>query len=151
MGGAFIDCNQIFSDLSQYSKQELCSLTIFNLTARSDLQHAFDLVSQMITPPNEHSDNTSAQASPSCILRGNMKNRDDLGLNIALIRDEEGIAKCFCVSLIKNPSSPFDTTMPVHATPSLLTMQQQEYQLQDDGKKEQGDNNNMTTPAFMTG
>ena len=150
MGGAFIDCNQVFTDLSQYGKQELCSLTIFNLTARSDLQHAFDLVSQMISPAAVSSDGNNAQipASPSCVLRGNMKQRNDLGLNITLIRDDEGIAKCFCVSLIQNPQSPFDTTVPVPATPALI-IQQQQQQMQGDGKKQQGEN--LSSPAFMTG
>ncbi len=157
MGGAFIDCNHFFTELSQYSKQEVCSLTIFNLTARSDLQHAFDLVSQMISPPSigdNDADNNPPQ-SPSCVLRGNMKSRSDLGLNITLIRDDDGIAKCFCVSLIKNPSSPFDTSMPVHATPALLQQQQQQQQqihhqdqqLQREENKQQGGN----LPAFMTG
>jgi PAS domain-containing protein len=156
MGGAFIDCNQIFIELSQYSKQELLALTIFNLTARSDLQHAFDLVSQMITPPignDEDERNMQQQHSPSCVLRGNMKNRTDLGLNITLIRDDDGIAKCFCVSLIKNPASPFDTSMPVHVTPAHVYVQQQQQQgqFQNDGMKQQVGGNNMTSPAFMSG
>ncbi len=154
MGGAFIDCNQIFLELSQYSKQELLALTIFNLTARSDLQHAFDLVSQMITPPvgsdESNCGNILEQQSPSCVLRGNMKNRTDLGLNITLIRDDDGIAKCFCVSLIKNPSNPFDTSMPVHVTPANINIQQQQQQLQGDGMKQQG-GNSMSSPAFMSG
>jgi len=51
MGGAFIDCNQLFCQLSNYSKQEVCALTVFNLTARQDLQLAFDQISQLISPP----------------------------------------------------------------------------------------------------
>ena len=150
MGGAFIDCNHLFTELSQYSKQEVCSLTIFNLTARSDLQHAFDLVSQMISPPSseDNNNNNHPQQSPSCVLRGKMKNRTDLGLNITLIRDEDGIAKCFCVSLIKNPTSPFDTGMPVHATPALLTVQRR---AQPHGEEHKQEGGNMTSPAFMTG
>jgi PAS domain-containing protein len=109
MGGAFLDCNQLFSQLSNYTKQELCSLTIFNLTARQDLQHAFDLISQMISPPMD-----SREDSPKpIVLRGSMKNRNDLGLCITLVKGEDGIAKCFCVTLIKNPASPFDTNTPV--------------------------------------
>lgn len=109
MGGAFIDCNQLFSQLSNYTKQELCSLTIFNLTSRQDLQHAFDLISQMISPPMD-----SRQDLPKpIVLRGAMKNRNDLGLCITLVKGEDGIAKCFCVTLIKNPASPFDTSTPI--------------------------------------
>jgi len=132
MGGAFIDCNALFTQLSDYTKQEICSLTIFNLTSRSDLQHAFDLVSQMISPPADG----QSDVAPQCILRGNMKNKSDLGLNISLIKDDDGIAKCFCVTLIQNPSAPFDTSRPA-------TMQQQ----QVNGSK----TGNMSSPAFMTG
>jgi hypothetical protein len=34
----------------------------------------------------------------------------------------EGIAKCFCATLIKNPSSPFDTSKPVPAIAGLYPM-----------------------------
>ena len=109
LGGAFMDCNQLFCQLSNYSKQEVCGLTIFNMTARQDLQHAFDLISQMISPPME-----SRNHDPKpIVLRGSMKNRTDIGLCISLVRGEDGISRCFCVILIKNPSSPFDTTKPI--------------------------------------
>jgi hypothetical protein len=109
MGGAFIDCNQLFCQLSEYSKQEVCGLTIFNLTARQDLQQAFDMISQMISPPMEKG--TPDLAEP-IVLRGAMKTRDDLGLSVSLIKGEDGVSKCFCVTLVKNPASPFDTSKP---------------------------------------
>jgi hypothetical protein len=120
MGGAFIDCNKLFCQLSNYSKQEVCSMTVFNLTARQDLQPAFDLISQMLSAPADP--NT---ANTSCVLRGSFKHRNDLGLNVALIKGEDGVAKCFCVTLIMNPASPFDTSRPVPATIELLGGAQQ--------------------------
>jgi hypothetical protein len=113
MGGAFIDCNKLFSQLSNLTKQEVCSMTIFNLTARQDLQQAFDLISQMLSAPSESS---AANATTSCVLRGSLQNRSDLGLNVALIKGEDGVAKCFCVTLVMNPTSPFDTSRPTPAT-----------------------------------
>jgi hypothetical protein len=113
MGGSFIDCNLLFSQLSNYSKQEVCALTIFNVTAREDLQQAFDSISQMISPPV---DAQAGELPKPVVLRGAMKNRDDVGLCISLVRGEDGIAKCFCVTLIKNPASPFDTAEPVPLT-----------------------------------
>jgi hypothetical protein len=104
MGGAFIDCNDLFTRLAGYAKQELCSLTIFNLTARCDLQHAFDLISRMISPPMDG----LQESSKHVLLRGMMKNRTDLGLSVSLVKGDDGVAKCFCITLIKNPSSPFD-------------------------------------------
>jgi hypothetical protein len=111
MGGAFIDCNELFCQLANYSKQELCGLTIFNLTARQDLQHAFDLISQMISPPIDVRGQGSALKA--IVLRGAIKDRTDLGLSVSLIKGDDGIAKCFCITLIRCPSSPFDTSKPV--------------------------------------
>jgi hypothetical protein len=119
MGGALIDCNQLFTQLSNYNKQEVCSMTIFNLTSHQDLQQAFELISTMISPPVD--DGSANQDIPRiCVLRGAMKNRNDLGLSVALIKGDDNIAKCFCVTLIKNPASPFDTSKPVPATADLI-------------------------------
>jgi hypothetical protein len=117
MGGAFIDCNQLFCQLSNYTKQEVCALTIFNLTSRQDLQHAFDLISQLISPPM---DAPQRGSQPPIVLRGAMNNRHDLGLGVALVKGEDGIAKFFCVTLIKNPASPFDESRPIPATIELI-------------------------------
>ena len=113
MGGAFIDCNKLFCQLSEYTKQEVCSMTIFNLTARQDLQHAFDLISQMLSAPSDPCGNSP---SNRCVLRGSLKQRNDLGLDVTLIKGEDGVAKCFCVTLVVNPLSPFDTSRPMPAT-----------------------------------
>jgi hypothetical protein len=118
MGGAFIDCNNLFCQLSNYTKQEVCSMTIFNMTSRQDLEQAFDLISQMISPPSDG--RPTNQKPKPCVLRGSMKDRDDLGLSVALIRGDDSIAKCFCVTLIKNPDSPFDTSRPTPATADLI-------------------------------
>jgi hypothetical protein len=98
--------------LSGYTKQELCALTIFNLAARSDLQQAFDLISQMISPSIIDGHESPKQV----LLRGAMKSRSDLGLCISLVRGESGVAKCFCITLIMNPSSPSSTEQPVPAS-----------------------------------
>jgi hypothetical protein len=37
----------------------------------------------------------------SIVLRGAMKNRNDLGLSISLIKGEHGVAKCFSVTLVR--------------------------------------------------
>ena len=100
LGGSFVDCNSIFCHLSEYSKEEVCSMTIFNMTSRQDLQHAFDLISQMITPALDNGSEKGEDKS-SIVLRGAMKKRTDLGLNISLIKGEHGIVKCFCVTLIR--------------------------------------------------
>ena len=141
MGGAFIDCNELFCQLSQYTKQEVCAMTIFNLTSRSDLQHAFDLISQMISPPSN-----IQHKPPPCILQGSMKNRNDLGLSISLVKGEDdGIAKCFCVTLVKNPN-PFSPRPNNVMSEATLSQQGNNETLQ---KSQRG--NDMSSPAYTTG
>ncbi|KAG7363946.1 PAS domain S-box containing protein [Nitzschia inconspicua] len=127
MGGAFIDCNKLFCQLSNFTKQEVCSMTVFNLTARQDLQPAFDLISQMLSAPAD-----SGHSNTSCVLRGSFKHCNNLGLNVALIKGDDDVAKCFCVTLIMNPSSPFDTSRPVPATIELLGGNQSSLSLSKD-------------------
>merc|ERR1719162_935972 len=103
MGGAFIDCNKFFCQISNYTKQEICSQTVFNFTARQDLQSAFDLISQMLSAPLD-----PTVTNTSCVLRGALRNRSDVGLSVKLVKANDGVAKCFCVTLIQNPISPFD-------------------------------------------
>lgn len=134
LGGAFVDCNSIFCDLSEYTKEETCSMTIFNMTSRQDLQHAFDLISQMITPTLGNAaggvgiGEKGGEDKSSIVLRGAMKNRTDLGLSISLIKGENGIAKCFCVTLVRILS--METTKPDTVSiemeiPQVLSTKQQ--------------------------
>ena len=123
LGGAFIDCNSLFCKLSQYTKEEICAMTIFTLTNKCDLHNAFSRISEMIIPQmtnknasgaayNELSNGSNASKQNNLneeknitspiILRGLMKHRDDLGLSVSLIKNSEGTAKCFCVTLMKN-------------------------------------------------
>lgn len=144
MGGAFIDCNKLFCQLSEYTKQEICSMTIFNLTARQDLQHAFDLISQMLSSPSDHNGNSQ---SSSCVLRGALKQRTDLGLSVTLIKGEDGIAKCFCVTLVVNPTSPFDMSRPMPAT---IEHVQSNHAMQQTQKSMRGSSLDQA-PAYTTG
>eukprot|EP00587_Corethron_hystrix_P002661 CAMPEP_0113311520 /NCGR_PEP_ID=MMETSP0010_2-20120614/8727_1 /TAXON_ID=216773 ORGANISM="Corethron hystrix, Strain 308" /NCGR_SAMPLE_ID=MMETSP0010_2 /ASSEMBLY_ACC=CAM_ASM_000155 /LENGTH=585 /DNA_ID=CAMNT_0000167181 /DNA_START=296 /DNA_END=2053 /DNA_ORIENTATION=- /assembly_acc=CAM_ASM_000155 len=106
MGGTFVAANKLFLIKSGYTKQELCSLTIFNLTQREDLQTAFEQISNMISPPNE---GQPGAISNPCILRGIIKDQDNIELSVALIRGNDGIAKCFCVTLIEHRTCPNQT------------------------------------------
>lgn len=119
-------------------------MTIFNLTSRQDLQHAFDLISQMISPP---ADGRPTGGGTPCVLRGSMNNRDDLGLSVALIKGDDNIAKCFCVTLIKNPASSFDTSRPIPATADHVLQVPPMSQAPKDGTA--GSLN--SSPAYTTG
>ena len=110
MGGSFIDCNLAFTQLSSYTKEELKAMTIFNITSREDLQGAFDMMSQLITPPvglGADGNNNEENKNPSpVILRSAIRHRSDLGLSVSLIRGEDGVARYFNVTLVKLPPSP---------------------------------------------
>ena len=112
LGGTFVDCNTLFCDMSGYTKEEICALTIFNLTDQNELQHAFDSISQML-PSSSSSSSPSAQSSITtdpgdepvryCTLRGSFKDRTDLGLCVSLTNGDGGVAKCFCITLVNAP------------------------------------------------
>lgn len=129
MGGSFIDCNVAFSQLSGYTKQELKIMTVFNITTREDLQGAFDMMSKLITPPSpgglDEDGNSidSGKFQPPVILRSAIKHRSDLGLSVSMIRDDDGIARYFNVTLVKLPSSvsALGNTRPVPATADMMS------------------------------
>lgn len=114
MGGSVVDANDLFCRLTNYTREELRSMTIFNLTARSDLYQAFDRISAMIEGAAAPSDRI---LNDPIILKGTTKNGSiDLGLSISLIRDsKDGVLKCFCVTLLKGVPTP-GSTWPVLAT-----------------------------------
>lgn len=147
MGGAIIDCNKFFCQVSNYTKQEICSLTVFNLTARQDLQSAFDLISQMLSAPLD-----PTVTNTSCVLRGALKNRTDVGLSVKLIKGSDGVAKYFCVTLIQNPTSPFDISRPKPATASVGDQGEGQGQGQMvPGPKDPSQSGLDPAPAYTTG
>jgi PAS domain-containing protein len=127
MGGSFIDCNPAFTKLSNYTKEELKVTTIFNLTSREDLQGAFDMMSQLITPMNFESASVTSLGSvaqPPVVLRSSIPHRTDLGLSVSLIRGDDGVARYFNVTLVKLPTpTAFGTGngKPVPATVDMST------------------------------
>jgi PAS domain S-box-containing protein len=130
MGGSFIDCNIAFTQLSSYTKQELKAMTIFNITSRDDLQGAFDMMSQLITPSTGGLDadgNTSigddgSKGQSPVILRSAIRHRSDLGLSVSLIRGEDNVARYFSVTLVKLPPSPLGLGAGLKPVPAMAEM-----------------------------
>jgi PAS domain S-box-containing protein len=80
MDGCFVDCNKSFLRTTSYTMDELMKLTIFNLTAPSDLQQTFSKVSQMIR---------STVDMPYFETRALLNfNRERGNLAISLVRDD---------------------------------------------------------------
>lgn len=137
MGGSFIDCNPAFTQLSNFTKEELQAMTIFNITSRDDLQGAFDMMSQLITPSPGGLDadgNTfeEGKAQAPVVLRSGFKHQNDLGLSVSLIRGDDGVARNFNVTLVKLPLSSLGGLTPVPATadtsPIMNVVPQQQLQ-----------------------
>ncbi|KAL7433818.1 hypothetical protein ACHAXH_005912 [Discostella pseudostelligera] len=167
MGGSFIDCNPAFTQLSSYTRQELKAMTIFNITSRDDLQGAFDMMSQLITPPTGglDADGNSIEdckSQPPVILRSAIRHRSDLGLSVSLIRGDDGVARNFNVTLVKLPSPSTGSAKPVPATidmsfdmsvvPSMGVLQQQTMtmQTQPDGVNKKNFHG-LNTPQYTAG
>jgi hypothetical protein len=75
-----------------------------------------------------------------------MKNREDLGLSVELIKGDDGIAKCFCVALIMNPDSPFDVTKPVAATADMVLQKRS-----PEKGEEPIESGSLSAPAYTSG
>lgn len=96
MDGCIVEANRRFMEVSQYPKGELLKLTIFNLTAPSDLQWTFSRVSQMLR---------STEDSPAFVTNAVMKHNKERGsLSISLVRDDLRRPVYFCVCLIHRSS-----------------------------------------------
>eukprot|EP00613_Pedinella_sp_CCMP2098_P000279 CAMPEP_0171622116 /NCGR_PEP_ID=MMETSP0990-20121206/17041_1 /TAXON_ID=483369 /ORGANISM="non described non described, Strain CCMP2098" /LENGTH=350 /DNA_ID=CAMNT_0012187831 /DNA_START=17 /DNA_END=1069 /DNA_ORIENTATION=- len=93
MDGCFVECNGKFVEASGYSKEELLSLTIFNLTAAHDLHDTFAKVSQMLR---------SSSATPSSLeVRAVVKYNQERGrLAISLVRNEHEQPTHFSVCIV---------------------------------------------------
>jgi PAS domain S-box-containing protein len=97
MSGMFVDCNQLFCHISGYSKKEMCTMTLFSLTAKKDLERAFDEVSTLIL---SSADETAAKRSiiSPITIQGSMKTE----------KNTQRLPKGFCVTLVSQNWNPSD-------------------------------------------
>lgn len=115
LGGSLIDCNDLFCQFTGYSKQQMASQTIFSLTAKEDLQYAFDRISQWLTPtsssdPPNSSSNSKSDPQP-IILRSNSSANDKgrtLRMRLTPIKnlqsdgDDDNRLQHLCVTLLND-------------------------------------------------
>ena len=92
-----------------------------DLTDRSDLQRAFDEICLLLSTglknnnkrqqgddgtkknDDQQQQSTTPAAKSYVTLKGAMKRRNDIGLCVSLVKDDNGSTKGFCVTLIQNP------------------------------------------------
>jgi len=69
MDGSILDCNQRFTDISGYSRDEIRTRSIFNMTPAADLQRTFEIVSEMMEPSQQPSGEQRRRRAPRAPLR----------------------------------------------------------------------------------
>ncbi|KAA0166390.1 hypothetical protein FNF28_03159 [Cafeteria roenbergensis] len=72
MDGSFVDCNRRFSELSGFTRDEVQRRSIFNMTPAEDLQHTFEIVSELMGPTSSSMGKPVEvrQFSKPCKMRG---------------------------------------------------------------------------------
>lgn len=106
-----MDCNRTFLDLANSSKEELKSLTIFNLIARAELQGSFQRISTMLLTKDEN----PHQDDEPFFVGASFTHRPDLSLQITPVRSADGEMQYLCVTLMQN-----ETVAPIQAVVSPL-------------------------------
>ena len=96
---------------TEYSRSWSMFASPLDLTERESLQQAFELICKMLTPPLPTTGDT--EESKSVVLRGAMKHSRNVGMCVSLVKDDNGIPKCFCVALVKSPLSQAETKISI--------------------------------------
>lgn len=130
LGGSLLDCNRVFCHLSNCTKQELCSSTVFKLIAREDLQRSFEHISSRMTASH---DGIRDENNPF-LVRGIFPLGDDFGLRITFISNEEGAKQLLCITMIKNPPSLSGVPLELPAPRPLELEWQLDQQAEDDSQ-----------------
>jgi hypothetical protein len=128
LGGSLMDCNQFFSSLTGYAKEQLESVTIFNLIDRQDLQTSFERIASML----EGKANAELNVIP-LIVRGSFTQTPGIFLQITSVRRGDGEPLYLCITLLQNhhyprqqqnltisvPPADTDEELPAVSTPGL--------------------------------
>ena len=105
----------MFCLLAGFPKATLLTMTIFALISQKELQHAFQCISQMISPDRILQSMLSGASPVSYSFHGSMINAR-IGLNVHLVRcSSTGAAKCLGVTLIRDPTSSGNVLAPATA------------------------------------
>lgn len=118
--------------------KDLCSLTIFNMIAKSDLQNAFDRISSLIS--------SSSSSSNAVAIIGSIKNHPNLTLNISILASENyniNKGKYFLVTILPRVAQ----RQHILSTPQ---QQQQQQQVLVSAEKSKQNPNTTLVAAFPT-
>jgi PAS domain S-box-containing protein len=97
MGGYFVDCNKIFCNVTGYTKEQICGMTIFNLIAEPELPNALDQITGLIMSSVTDSE---CDQNKSVLIRASPKIRENLGFSVGIVRYAKVVPKGFCINLV---------------------------------------------------
>lgn len=104
MDGSFVDCNRRFSELSGFTRDEVQRRSIFNMTPAEDLQHTFEIVSELMGPTSSSMGKPVEvrQFSKPCKMRGGIVAVD---VSMALLRDSHGRPSQFACAVVPSEAT----------------------------------------------
>jgi hypothetical protein len=132
LGGSLLDCNRSFRQWTEYTKEQLGSLTIFNLIDRHDLQPSYEHIASMLETRLD-----GGVKDIPLIVRGSFSHAPGIELQITCVRrGDSGEAMHLCITLLQNhhnprqeqtvvvPAPPSDTKeeLPAISTAGLITL-----------------------------
>ena len=97
MGGYFVDCNKIFCNVTGYTKEQMCTMTIFNLIDEPELPKALEQITGLIMSSVSDSE---CDHNKSVLIRASPKIRENLGFSIGIVRYAKVVPKGFCINLV---------------------------------------------------
>ena len=108
LGGTFLECNRLFCEKCQFSKHQICSLSIFHLTAKDQLSHAFDQLNSLLTEDPSSADPIILRGIlPRQQLHIQLLNRSRAGLDEKSTEEQKGDcrSKLLLVTLLQEPAT----------------------------------------------
>ncbi|CAB9496142.1 expressed unknown protein [Seminavis robusta] len=101
LGGSLLDCNRSFANLTGLDKDQIKSLTIFNLMAQEDLKTSFERISRMLEQRTTKTHDLLNDDVFPLLVKGSFANSPGLGLQITSIRSGDGEPQNLCITLMQ--------------------------------------------------
>jgi len=97
LDGRFLDCNEVFEQVSGYSKEELKNSSLFHLLSNNAMDDVYRVLVKMLKENKSTNDDTPQSFWCGIVPKKNQE--AELVLNITLARSQDGIPKYFNFAL----------------------------------------------------
>lgn len=101
LGGAFVEANLKWDELTGISTSELLAMTIFNITKPENLQQAFDGIAKLIA-------NSADSDVPAPVRIPGLVKSGDCEFVVSLVKDAGGESRYFCLQMLQQPAAAED-------------------------------------------